>query len=95
MKIIGTYISLGLVLFYLLGIITPATISPTTTKFNHQSPLSLLLASPDWFSVKTRHFVIRYTEKDTYFAQELKDLAEKCFDNVTNHISAFNLIKLS
>jgi len=95
MKIIGTYISLSLLLFYLLGIITPGTISPATTKFNPQSPLSLLLSSPDWFSVKTRHFVIRYTKKDTYFAHELKELAEKYFNNVTNHIGLYPTKKIA
>ena len=95
MKMINIYIPLSLIFLFLLTVITPGTISPATTKFNQQSPLSLLLTSPDWFSVKTRHFVIRYTKKDTYFAQELKNLAEKCFDNVTNHIGLYPTKKIT
>jgi len=89
MKIIGTYISLSLIFFYLLSVITPGKISTAITKLNHQSPSSLYLSSPDWFSIKTRHFIIQYKEKDSYFAHELKNLAEKYFDNVTNHIGLY------
>ena len=90
MKIIDIYISLSLIFFCLPGIITPVAAT-----YNRQNPPPLLLYSPDWLSVDTPHFLIRYTAEDTYFAKELKGLAEKSFACVTNHIGLYPTKKIT
>lgn len=91
MKIITLYvIFLNLIFFCFPNIIIPATI-----KYNHHSPPHLLLDSPNWLSMDTPHFLIRYTAEDKYFAKELKNLAEKSFACVTNHIGLYPRSKIT
>ena len=84
MKLLGISAYLSLIFFCLTATITPAKVMQDNVSLSFT-----LRDSPNWLSVKTCHFIIRYTKKDTYFAQQLQELAEKNYAYVTNHIGLY------